>query len=481
MRKTLYLKFILAYVLFGIFGFIVVAAFVSRMTLERCKREEAAALYREAAMLADTYASDLYNAEVSLDQVRRQITTLGSYMDSRIWIINPSGRLVVTSDEYNPDPSEERYIDSFSPVPDNGRNYYEGDFFASFKEPHLTVLAPITSEFKIRGYVVIHTAVSRVSAYANSLLNISYIELLMLLLLSLIILIFFTEIVYVPLRRITTGAEQYAAGNWHYRFTVGSEDEMGYLADTLNYMAGEIAGAEDDQKKFIANVSHDFRSPLTSIQGFLKAMLDGTIPPESHEKYLNVVLQETERLTKLTNSLLSMNSYGSSGMLLTWSDFDINRVIRDIALSFEQTCRKKDISIDLVLSGDVLYCTADKEKIEQVLYNLTDNAIKFSNPSSRIRIETTERSRNITVSVKDNGIGIPGDEQKLIWSRFYKTDLSRGKDKKGTGLGLSIVREIIQAHGENINLISTVGVGSEFVFTLKRSELNDRDPEYGEA
>ena len=104
---------------------------------------------------------------------------------------------------------------------------------------------------------------------------------------------------------------------------------------------------------------------------------------------------------------------------------------------------------------------------------MIDNAIKFSRPSSRIVVETTERQRDITVSVKDNGVGIPSDEQKLIWSRFYKTDQSRGRDKKGTGLGLSIVREIIQAHGETINLVSTVDVGSEFVFTLKRSGLND--------
>ena len=120
-----------------------------------------------------------------------------------------------------------------------------------------------------------------------------------------------------------------------------------------------------------------------------------------------------------------------------------------------------------------LYVNADKERIQQVLYNLIDNAIKFSGSRSEIRIETTEKGNKVMVSVKDSGIGIPRDDQKMIWERFYKTDLSRGKDKKGTGLGLSIVREIIRAHEENINLVSTEGIGSEFIFTLKRSELND--------
>lgn len=130
--------------------------------------------------------------------------------------------------------------------------------------------------------------------------------------------------------------------------------------------------------------------------------------------------------------------------------------------------------------GKLLYVNADLEKIQQVLYNLVDNAVKFSRENTEITIETTEKGETIFVSVRDNGIGIPKDDQKLIWDRFYKTDLSRGKDKKGTGLGLSIVREIIRAHGENINLVSTEGVGSTFTFTLRRSDRNDDLDDRGE-
>ncbi|HAB94289.1 MAG TPA: two-component sensor histidine kinase, partial [Lachnospiraceae bacterium] len=148
-------------------------------------------------------------------------------------------------------------------------------------------------------------------------------------------------------------------------------------------------------------------------------------------------------------------------------------VIRKVAVSFEQVCRRKEIRVKLILSGDILIVHADVDKIQQVLYNLVDNAIKFSGNGSEIEIETTEKGGKVFVSVKDNGIGIPKEDQNQIWERFYKSDLSRGKDKKGTGLGLSIVREIIRAHGENISLVSTEGVGSKFTFTLKRSELND--------
>ena len=184
---------------------------------------------------------------------------------------------------------------------------------------------------------------------------------------------------------------------------------------------------------------------------------------------LNIVLNETERLHKLTNSLLTLNNLNTKGMLLDISRFNINAVIRNTAASFEGTCRQKMIAIELILTGDELYVKADVGKIQQVLYNLLDNAIKFSHPDSTIFIQTTLRFEKVYVSVKDTGIGIPKDSIKKIWERFYKTDLSRGKDKKGTGLGLSIVKEIIQNHGETIDVISTSGVGSEFIFSLPRA------------
>jgi signal transduction histidine kinase len=134
----------------------------------------------------------------------------------------------------------------------------------------------------------------------------------------------------------------------------------------------------------------------------------------------------------------------------------------------EGSCRKKNLTIELLLTGETLYVQADMEKIQQVLYNLIDNAIKFSHNNSTITVETAEKKNKIFVSVKDTGIGIPKEDIKQIWDRFYKTDLSRGKDKKGTGLGLAIVKEVIQAHNENINVVSTEGVGTEFIFSLSK-------------
>ena len=474
MKKTLYLKFILAYFIFGVFGFVIISTFVPNMIKDNLIRDEDDSLYSEATLLSNTYATGLYNSEITLESVKNQLDALSVYLNATIRIINPSGRLVLdTTMPLNVE--EVIMVDGFDPTITKGSYYTIGTFFDEFETEMLSVIAPITSNYKVKGYVVIHSSMKAIEQSAAGLLNISYITLMILFLLSIIILIFFTEIVYIPLKKITYATEQYASGNMRYEFQMESEDEIGYLAACLSYMASEIARSEDDQKKFVANVSHDFRSPLTSIRGFLEAMIDGTIPPEMHEKYLNIVLNETERLTKLTNSLLTLNNLNTKGMMLNKSDFDINSIIRKTAASFEGTCVPKNMNIELVLTGDELYVNADVDKVQQVLYNLIDNAIKFSHHNSSIRIETSEKKNKIFVSVKDTGIGIPKDDLKLIWDRFYKSDSSRGKDKKGTGLGLAIVKEIITAHDEHINVISTQGVGSEFIFSLKRSQYHEEE------
>ena len=186
------------------------------------------------------------------------------------------------------------------------------------------------------------------------------------------------------------------------------------------------------------------------------------------EKYLQRVIDETNRLTKLTESLLSLDSIES--VKLNKTSFDINKVIRDTASSFEVQCNSKNITIELILINVSQYVIADLSKIQQVLYNLIDNAIKFSSQNSSIIIQTSLKKEKIFISVKDTGIGIAKNEQSKVFDRFYKSDLSRGKDKKGTGLGLAIVKEILQTHGENIDVISTVGIGTEFIFSLPVSK-----------
>ncbi len=469
MNRTLYKKFILAYVIFGIAGFIFLSTAGSRV-IERYLTESAgSSLTRAARSIAGSQASRYYQEESTLQALYRNLDTLATYQDAQIWLISPGGEILLNTEEPL-DTENPQVISGFDPVALGSSYYSTGDFFGQFDTDMLSVMVPVTSNYSINGYVAIHTSLNDIYAQREAMLLRVDLLFLVIFLFSFSILALFSLTVYRPLQKIIQGADEYAEGNLTYQIQVNSQDEMGYLARTLNYMSGELNKIGEYQKKFVANVSHDFRSPLTSIKGYVEAIADGTIPPEMQDRYLNIVLFETDRLNKLTQSLLTLNDIDSKGNMLEITSFDINAVIKNTAAAFEGICTSRKITISLVIPSPTLYVTADMGKIQQVLYNLIDNAVKFSNNDSTITVETTEKYRKVFVSVKDSGIGIPRDSLSKIWERFYKIDASRGKDRKGTGLGLSIVKEIISAHNQNINVISTEGVGTEFIFTLDKAE-----------
>ena len=470
MLRTLYRKLIFIYIILAIAGFTLLSTVGSHMVENSLISSVSTSLYREATQIAANQGNLYYHDERSLTDLYHSLDSLASYHNSQIWLISTDGQILLNTaaalDEEHPEK-----LTGFDPVALGSRYYSIGTFFEHFDDKMLSVMVPVTSNLRIKGYVAIHLSLQNVYQQRESLL--ARIDFLFLLVfgLSFVILIFFSLVVYRPLKKIINGAKEYASGNLTHKIDVTSHDEMGYLASTLNYMSGDLNKTGEYQRKFVANVSHDFRSPLTSIKGYVEAILDGTIPPEMQEKYLKIVLFETERLHKLTQSLLTLNDIDAKGNMLDLTSFDINAVIKDTAASFEGTCTKKRISFSLILASRTLYVYADMGKIQQVLYNLIDNAIKFSNNDSTITVETTEKHGKVFVSVKDTGCGIPKASITKIWDRFYKLDASRGKDRKGTGLGLSIVKEIIAAHNQNINVVSTEGVGTEFIFTLSKGEV----------
>ena len=461
---SLYAKFLLGYLFFGLLGFIAISTFSSEIIYNYLLEKEYDTLYAGANLIASHYSERYRGIAEDTAEETPQMEAAASFLDADIWVVNRQGTLILdTGKTYGAGTS----IPGFDPAADK-EPYTTGNYYGMFSQDMLSVSAPITGNYTTYGYVLIHMPLSHIQDMRTGLLNLTYITAAVLFVLSLIILLVFTKVVYLPLVKIREGANEYAAGNLDYKISVDSQDEMGYLSATLNYMSGELNKMEEYQRTFVANVSHDFRSPLTSIKGYLEAIIDGTIPPEMQEKYLKRVISETERLNKLTQSMLTLNSLDSKGYL-SRSNFDINRVIKDTAASFEGTCSARGITFDLTFSAQKEMVFADLGKIQQVLYNLIDNAIKFSHDNSVIYIQESVRHEKVFISVKDTGIGIPKENQKKIWERFYKSDPSRGKDKKGTGLGLSIVKEIIQAHGENIDVISTEGVGTEFIFTLPKA------------
>ncbi len=468
MKNSLYFKFIKGYILFGLIGFVTIATFSSKLTYSYLVKLNANNLYDEAVVIADTYENSISSTAELESSIPYQLNLVGNFINSNIWIVDDCGKIILDS---NNGKFNQHIIKDFDPASGTD-NYTIGNYYNMFSSDTLSVSAPIIYKYSPIGYIVIHMPMEQVTASTNEFLNIVYLTAAIIFLLSLILLIVFTNSVFKPLKTITYGAKEYAAGNLKHEIKLKSNpmDEMGYLAATLNYMSSELANMEEYQRNFITNVSHDFRSPLTSIKGYLTAILDGTIPPELQEKYISRVISETERLNKLTEGMITLNSLNSKGML-NKSNFDINRTIKDVCATNENICMKKNISFELTFAAETEMVFADYGKIQQVLYNLIDNAIKFSKNDSTIYISTTMRQKKVFVSIKDTGCGIPKESIKKIWDRFFKSDSSRGKDKKGTGLGLSIVKEIISAHNENIDVISTENVGTEFIFSLPSAEL----------
>lgn len=463
MKRTLGYKLIGGIVLYGVLGFLLVASLVEWTFQQKAQSTEATRLYKEALAITSNYAEDYYRNRLTQAELEAQMRVLSVYTEGEIWIIDRRGIVLIG----NEDDGEPHEIPDFR-ISDFGTKYYcVGNFYGSFDEQMLTVFAPVTVDYQVRGYVMIHKSIRQIYQDADHFLNMSYMSLITLLLFSIVFLAAYLWHNYRRIWRMNRIAHKYMEGDLSSVMDDTSEDELGFLSASFNYMANELNTLEEDQRKFVSNISHDFRSPLTSIKGYAEAMLDGTIPVEMQDKYLNIIITETERLTKLTSGLIELNQYGGHGKtILDKTDFDINQVIGQTAATFEGACNEKRIVLELVLTGDELFVHADKSKIQQIIYNLTDNAIKFSHHDSSIRIETHVKNEKVFVSVRDSGIGIPKEAIGKIWERFYKTDLSRGKDKRGTGIGLAIVKEIIQAHGENINVISTEGVGTEFIFTL---------------
>lgn len=470
MKKSLYYSFLLAYVLIFICSFLIIDLWTARQNKELLIKHQAKYLYDSLNIISDNIKSNSFeNPDENISEnkdMQKKLNILSKTLNSTIQIIDYSGNMI-----YSTSLSDVKEIKDFD-ITDFGSSYYTtGTFYDLFDEEMLSVTLPITNNFRTIGYYLIHYNINNLNDIHLSMQNIVYLTCLFIFLLSLIILIMFTFTVFIPLKKISTAAQEYAKGNFTYEglseFT--SENEIGRLGMSLNFMAHELDGIKSDENKFIANISHDFRSPLTSIKGYAEAMKDGTIPPEMQDKYLDIILFETERLTKLTENLLSLNKWDNKGNHLNITEFNIYTLIRQNIRSFERKCEKKKISFNLITKSKYYMVSADKDKISQVIYNLIDNAIKFSNTDSVITISISSKGEKVFVSVKDSGIGIPKESLRKIWDRFYKTDLSRGKDKTGSGLGLSISKEIINAHNENINVISTEDVGTEFIFTLKKS------------
>lgn len=464
MKRTLFVKYILSFFFIFLILFFGINTVGKNQLHKTVIDKKLSQLWQLTETICTEY-ENLYTDNVfDRFQMEKHLKAVSALSNTRIWVTNSAGLIQVDSD--GKIISGKLKVSFLDPNLLNYQTKAGLEFNSYFDGPFMVAVNSIIENVSPKGYVLVFMSEKEVDNSIVHMTNTLNIILLLFGLILLLILIAIYMFTIRPLHRLINAAKEYGVGHFDQPLNLKTHDEFHELASTINFMGSEISSLDSYQKKFVANISHDFRSPLTSIKGYAEAILDGTIPYENQNKYIDIILFETERLNKLTNNLLTLNSFERNGAMLNITSFDINKVIKKTVATFEGTCTKKKITINLVFSEKELFVNADIDKIQQVLYNLLDNAIKFSNSNSRIKITTSEKAEKAFIAVKDYGIGISKESIKKIWDRFYKTDTSRGKDKKGTGLGLSITKEIITQHNENINVISTEGVGTEFIFSL---------------
>lgn len=473
MRNSILSKFFIGYFSFAILGFLLITYWSTNLIYNKLLENNVDKLYKYTTVAADSISSIANSSVKDISNPTQFFSDFNEVLNCDVFILDSNNELIFSTDEttqINSD-SSNIIIDKFNPNEYAKKHYRINNFYNMYKTNTLSVVHNIEKDGTVLGYVVAHMPTSIIKKDSYDVTLIFYITYAIILALSLIVFVTFMLFIYMPLKQIRLAAMEYAKGNFEYSgLTVSNDDEIGDVASSLKYMSKQLNNSRAYQKKFISNISHDFRSPLTSIKGYLEAMMDGTIPPEDHNKYLSIVLSEANRLEKLTTGLRELNNWSSTGPELIFEDFNMEHVIASTVETFQGSCEKKHIELVLQFPSKHYNVSADKGKIEQVLYNLLDNAIKFSNPSSKIIIRLYNKGEKQYCSVKDFGMGIPADSIDKIWQRFYKTDLSRGRDKTGSGIGLAIVKEIIMAHNETIDVISTEGVGTEFIFSIKKSK-----------
>ena len=353
---------------------------------------------------------------------------------------------------------------------DDGTEYFvhNGDLGGVLPEKSLVYAKEIVINDKVSGYVVTFASAVRednlVSITRKALIN----SAVWVMIAAFIAAYFITERIVHPLRVMTKAASEMAKGDFSARVTVYGSDEVAELGRAFNNMAESLDTLENMRNSFLANVSHDLRTPMTTISGFIDGINSGAIPPEKHEYYLGIISAEVHRLSRLVSQLLDISKLESGERKFNYTDFDVAELSRIILISFEQKIDEKKLDVEFNSEYDEMIVSADRDAIHQVIYNLCHNAIKFSREGGKFRISIEHtQGKKIKVSVFDEGQSISKEDEKMVFDRFYKTDKSRGLDKSGVGLGLYICKTIVDAHDEKIWVESVEGESCEFIFTLK--------------
>ena len=436
-------------------------------------REKQSTLYNNAVAVADLAAAYDSSGELSGNwNFRISLSFASEVADADAVVCDETGTVILCSRdslycEHLGLRIDQNYVDR---VIANGSDTSVGVIQGLYSESRYLVAVPIVprGSNEAIGIVLVSAPRKQTTELISQTTDVFIFTALMVLLLAMIAISLLVRSQCQPLRDMAAAARRFGHGELDVRVATGGSntEEIDELAVAFNNMADELEKSELQRREFVANISHELKTPMTTIAGFMDGMLDGTIPPERHRQYMQTVADEVRRLSRLVRSMLDVSRLQSQGIPDAKKRvFDVCESVGQVLITFEQRINRKQLQVQVDMPDEPVEVFAEADSITQVIYNLIDNAVKFCAQEGTLGLRVRRGEQKVFVSVSNTGLTIPENELSLIFDRFHKTDKSRSMDRDGVGLGLYIVRTIILSHGEDISVTSRDGV-TEFTFSL---------------
>ena len=430
-------------------------------------------LQTDALALAELVAAYDAAGDLQHENLRTNLTLASLVSGADTVVMDSLGNVILCSDPGLQCPHlgltiNQTFVDQ---VFENGSSFETGSIPELYDESRYYVSVPIVSHRtgSSVGLVMVSMPTGDTQALMEGIADIQITVSLLVILIAVVVMSVSTRNECRPLREMAQAARDFGHGNLQARVRTGghNSEEVDELAVAFNNMAESLQKSEYQRQEFVANVSHELKTPMTTIGGYIDGMLDGTIPPERHRYYMQIVSDETKRLSRLVRSMLDISRLQDQSGIPEEKKtrFDMEECVGEVLITFEQKINDKNLDVSVDLPEHPVFTRADKDAVTQVVYNLLDNAVKFCTPGGTLGLKLREGGGKIYVTISNEGNTIPPEELPLVFDRFHKIDKARNRSQEGWGLGLYIVKTLVCSHGENISVASRDGK-TEFTFTM---------------
>ena len=471
-KRKLFSKIIGAYIsifMASFIGLTILLAFLYRNIYYENRNED----IKQTSIILSVVIEEYYEGSVSESLLSDSIIGIENTKRYKVALADSVGNIFMSSDDKEAiigKKIDNKYLERLKQGEIIDRNGPMNIFTNSNKEVYV---APVIRDDKFLGAILIsESSMYFTKGMVTFLLKTSTMAVIIALIGALSFYLFTRRRIVKPIVEINRAYHKISQGDFTTRVEIQGLDEIAELGRAFNRTAEYMETLDNNSKEFISNVSHELRSPMTSIKGFIGGILDGIIPVDKQQHYLSLAYDEIDRLARLINDLLNLSTLESGNVELEITSFDIIKLIKDQVDYFQPLFARKRLNVEIIYDDKELYVVSDKDRVIQVLVNLIDNAIKYCNEEGIVKIEVKISRDKIFISIYNSGASISEDGLKHIWERFYKGDKSR-TIKESTGLGLSIVRNIIKSLNEDIIVENKREGGVQFTFSIKRLQIRE--------